>query len=261
MHLYIQPKTQNLWDEKVRRTFLLMMLLLSSLILILVSPVAAESQIDCSGCRHTIQVIPVGSTKTGEPIVTENPANLMIFHTGNGPIKNVWLLIVINEPTYNALNKITINDTDFMIKDDFQLVTTKKIPPLGPDPATGYPGSLCLYNVAAIKDKIKEKGNNIYYGVKFFLQQITKTPTKFTLVVELNSPANLKALVLALGRYDLCYKCQYGIDCLPYKPFNACSSFSKSTLVVPEIATLALTAAPFGGAIGFYAIKRRKIRQ
>jgi hypothetical protein len=86
-------------------------------------------------------------------------------------------------------------------------------------------------------------------------------PTKFTLTVELNSPANLKALVLALGRYDFCNTRQYKIDCLPYKPFNACSSFSKSTLVVPEIATLALTIAPFCGAIGFYAIKRRKKRQ
>ncbi|MEM4704338.1 MAG: hypothetical protein QXJ02_04645 [Candidatus Bathyarchaeia archaeon] len=199
--------------------------------------------------------------KTGEPIVTENPANLMIFHTGNGPIRNVWLLIVINEPTYNALDKITIDDAVFMTKSDFKLVTAKKIPPLNADPATGYPGSLCQYNVAAIKDKIKEKGNNIYYGVKFFLSQITKNPTKFTLTVELNAPAELKALVLALGRYDQTNPLRPNSDCLPYKPFNACSSFSKSTLVVPEIATLALTVAPFGGAIGFYAIKRIKKRQ
>jgi hypothetical protein len=145
-----------------------------------------------------------------------------------------------------------------MTKADFQLVTTQKIPPLNANPATGYPGSLCQYNVAAIKDKIKEKGNPIYYGVKYFLPQITKTPTLFTLAVELESSANLKALILALGRYDSSKAFKYEPDCLPYRPFNACSSFSKSTLVVPEIATLALTAAPFGGALGFYAIKRKK---
>ncbi|MGQ9640632.1 MAG: hypothetical protein ACUVUF_00720 [Candidatus Bathycorpusculaceae bacterium] len=244
-------------DEKVRRLLILSLILLS-LILIVVSPVAADCQIDCLGCRHTIKVIPVDSTKTGEPIITENPADLMIFQTGNGPIKNVWLLIVLNEPTYNALNQILINDTVFMTKDDFKLVTTKKIPQVTPDPSINYPGSLCQYEVAAIKDKIKEKGNPIYYGIKFFLVQITKKPTQFTLTVELNSPANLKGLILALGRYNSACRGQYEIDCFPYKPFNACNSFSNSTLVVPEIATLALTAAPFGGAIGFYAMKRRK---
>jgi len=74
----------------------------------------------------------------------------------------------------------------------------------------------------------------------------------------LNSPADLKSLILALGRYDGSNKFGYNVNCMPYQPFNACSSFSKSILVVPEIATLALTAAPFCGAVGFYAIKRRK---
>jgi len=213
----------------------------------------------CScGCVHTIKVIPIGSTKTGEPIITENPAKLTIFYTGKGPIKNVWLLIVLNEPTYNVLNQITINDKPFMNKSDFQLVTTKKIPPLLPNPTTGYPGSLCDYSVAAIKDKIKEKGNPIYYGVKFFMDQIYKTPTNFNLTVELDSPANLKALVLALGRIDTKTKADCEINCVPYKPFNACSSFSNSTFIVPDSTTLALTTSSFLGAGGFYLIKRGK---
>lgn len=207
----------------------------------------------CSfGCVRTIKVIPIGPSETGEPIITGNPANLTIFHTGRGPIKNVWLLIVLNKPTYNALNQITINGQPFMNKSDFQLVTTKKIPQSSPNPATGYPGSLCNYSVAAIKDKIKEKDNPIYYGVKFFMNQIYKTPTNFTLSVELDSPANLKALVLALGRID----CE--INCVSYKPFNACSSFSNSTFIVPDSATLALTASSFAGAGGFYLIKHRR---
>ena len=213
----------------------------------------------CScGCVHTMKVIPLGSTKTGEPIVTENPANLTIFYTGQGPIKNVWLLIVLNEQTYNALNQITINGNPFMYKSDFKLVTTQKVPPSLPNPDTGYPGSLCQYSVSAIKDKIKEKGNPIYYGVKFFADEIFKTPTNFTLSIELDSPANLKALVLALGRIDAKSKLDFEVDCVPYKPFNACSSFSNSTFIVPDSATLALTASSFLGAGGFYLIKHRK---
>jgi hypothetical protein len=103
------------------RSIPVLLLLVSSLILIAVSPVAAECQTECSGCRDTIQVIPVGSTKTGEPIVTENPADLVIFHTGNGPIKNVWLLIVLSEDTYDALDQIVIDDTVFMPKMIFNL--------------------------------------------------------------------------------------------------------------------------------------------
>jgi hypothetical protein len=149
----------------VRRLPILSAILFS---LILIAIPAANACSNSQGCRHTIKVIPIGSTETGNPIVTQNPANLTIFHTGNGPIKNVWLLIVINQPTYKALNKIIINDADFMTQDDFQLIETKKIPPALPNSTTGYPGSLCQYEVSAIEDKIKEKGNPIYYGVKFF---------------------------------------------------------------------------------------------
>jgi hypothetical protein len=241
--------------RKVRRLAIII-LVIASLILMAVPLVKADCQTECLGCAHTIKVIPVGSTETGEPLVTTTPANLMIFHTGKGPIENVWLLIVLNETTYNALNQITIDGKQFMTKEDFQLVTTKKIPPLLPNSTTGYPGSLCQYNVAAIKDKMNEKGNPVYYGVKSFLAQITKTPTNFTLAVELNSPANLKALILALGRYEYHSKCCNEINCA-YKPFNRCSSFSNSTFVVPDIAPLAVTASSFG-ALGIFAIKRRK---
>ncbi len=229
---------------------------LFSLILIAIPAVNASL-----GCRHTIKVIPSGSTTTGEPIVTEPPAKLVIFHTGKGPINNVWLLIVLNEPTYDALDVITIDGETFLTKGDFQLVTAKKIPPSLPG-SDGYPGSLCQYNVAAIKDKMGEKGNSIYYAVKFFLPKITKTPTEFTLAVtlavKLSSAANLKALVLALGRYDSIGNSDYDVNCVPNKPFNTCSSFSNSTLIIPELATLALTSAPLCGAAVLYMIKRGK---
>jgi len=222
----------------------------------------AACDLQCTGCRNTIKVVPVGAVETGDPIVTVYPAKMMIFHTGNGPIKNVWLLIVLNEPTYNALNKITINGTAFMTKADFELVTTKKIPPALPNPAKGYPGSLCDYEVSAVKDKLDAKGEPVYYGVKFFLDKITKSPTYFTLSLEFDSSvSDVKALILALGRYDNC-KGLVGPECICPKPclqpFNACSSFSKSTLIVPEAATLAIAAAPLGALGLLYTFRRRR---
>jgi len=229
-------------------------------------PIAAagcDTQIN-SGCRHTIAVVPTGAVKTGDPIVTTSPADLSIFHTGKGPIRNIWLLIVINEATYKALEEIAVNSTAFMIKSDFKLVEKAKIPPARPDEATQYPGSECRYEVSAIRDKLGEKEGPIYYAIKFFLARITTTPTHFELAVALDEAADLKALILALGRYDSngCGDRGTGISCIPQptctEPFNACSSYSKSTLVVPEPATLVLMTAPLTGIAGLYFIKRRR---
>jgi len=220
---------------------------------ILAIPAVSACQDNC-GCRNTIQVIPVGSQKTGDPIVTGNPANLEIFHTGKGPITNVWLLIVINKPTYDALKNITVDGGLFLKKSDFRPADTQKIPPK--NPMDDYPGSLCQYNVAAIKEKMNEKGKTVYYAVKFFTDKITTSPKKFTLRVNLESSADLKALVLALGRYDSKVTCKCSVKCV--EPFNACSSFSKSTFVVPEASTLALTLAPLSAVAGFYFVRRKK---
>jgi hypothetical protein len=204
-------------------------------------------------------VIPTAGTETGELLVTQNPATLMIFHTGEGPIKNVWLLIVLNKPTYDNLDEIVIDGTSFMTKVDFASLDSDKIPETLPNPATGYPGSTCQYNSAAISDKMDEKGDPIYYGIKPFLAEIRTTPTHFTLSLALVSPIDLKALVLALGRLD-CFKNSLGINCGSSNPFNACSSFSKSTFVVPELATALLATVPFLalGAFGIRTMKRRK---
>ena len=247
-----------MWVETVRRLIVSLVIVLS-LILTAVPLVSAQCETESLGCRRTIKVIPVGSVETGEPIVTTTPANLMIFHTGQGPIQNVWLLIVLNKPTYDALSQITINGSTFMTKADFKLATTKKIPPTSPNSTTGYPGSLCHYEVSAVRDKLEEKNDPIYYGMKYFLARITTAHTDFTLAVELTSAADLKALILAMGRYDPCHStANVGIECVRYEPFNACSSFSKSTLVVPEPATLVMTAVPLVGIAGLYAVKRRK---
>jgi len=234
-------------------------LIVISLVLISVPLVAACEP--CPECADTIKVIPVGATENGGPLVTTSPANLMILHTGQGPIKNVWLLIVLNTPTYDVLGEIKINGTTFMTKSDFKLVTTQKIPPIAANSTTGYPGSSCQYNSNATRDKMGETANPIYYGIKFFLPKITTQAQNFTVTVELTGPADLKALILALGRYDWNNNYSFGssaeTDCICYKPFNRCSSFSKSTLVVPELATLLTTASTFS-ALGLFAIRRRK---
>lgn len=254
-YMFLNNHTNKTSGETLKKLAIYILLIIS-LSLLATPAVFADCQIECGGCAHTIKVIPVDATETGEPLVTGTPANLMIFHTGKGPIKNVWLLIVLNKPTYDNLDEITIDGETFMTKADFTLVTTKDIPPLLPNSATGYPGTTCQYNVFAIKDKMDEKGNHLYYGVKFFLNKITTMPTHFTLAVKLTAPADLKALILALGRYDS----NLNIDCIRPQPFNRCSSFSKSTFVVPEIGTIVLSAAPFAalGAFGISMVKRRK---
>lgn len=258
--VFISTLNDFFFGERMRRPKLSLVLLAGIVLLLIALPiVAADSNIQC-GCSSNIQVIPVGSKETGKPLITDSPANLIIFHTGQGPITNVWLLIVINKPTYDNLVSITVNGTAFMTKSDFQLVTDKKIPSENTNWKTGYPGSECQYEVAAIRSNMDEAKNSpVYYGLKFILQKITTSPTHFQLAVNLSGPAKLKALILGLGMYYPTEK-TFGpsISCFPISyPFNRDSSFSKSTFVVPEVATLALTASPFG-ALGLYTVKRKK---
>jgi hypothetical protein len=240
----------------VRRQNLIALIVLALTLTLFVAPLAfADSP---NGNAHTIKVWPVGTTtQTGMPIVTGTPADLFILHTGQDCIKNVWLLIVLSEPTYTHLDMITINGNKFMDKTDFQLVTASKIPPLTANTTTGYPGATWQYEVSAIRSNMNEaKKANLYYGVKYFLPKITTAPTKFTLAVILSSPASIKALILGLGKSDPSKDKCFGIECNDNR-LDRFTSFSKSTLVTPEIAPLALMASPFA-ALGLLAIKRRK---
>ncbi|MEM2613287.1 MAG: hypothetical protein QXO15_03555 [Nitrososphaerota archaeon] len=201
--------------------------------LVMIPNVKANDQ----GCRDIIQVIPIGSIETGEPRITTSPANLMISHTGqNVNIVDVHLLIIIDKPTYDSLDNIIINNSTHFI------VLSKGSFSKGDGGKIGLDN--CKYPVNAIKDKLKIKGGDIYYSFTYFMKEITKDPTYFTIEVH-SSPINV--LVLALGKLE------------GSETFNACSSFSKSTLVIPEVATLALTTASFLGAGSFYLIKRRKL--
>ncbi len=244
----------------MRKPKLTLTLLAGIVALLIVVPLAAASGNTQCGCSSTIQVVPIGSTETGSPLITSTPANLIIYHTGQGPITNVWLLIVINKPTYDKLLCITFNGKILMIKSDFKLATESKIPPETANWITGYPGSDCQYEVNAIRSNMNEaKNSQLYYALKYILPEITTSPTHFQLAVILSGSAQLKALVLALGTYyPTCKIYEPCITRLPLcQPFNRDSSFSKSTFVLPEVATLAITAAPFG-ALGLYTVKRKK---
>jgi hypothetical protein len=200
---------------------------------------------------RNIKIVPEGSDHTGEPLLTDTPANLLIYSVGHSPIENVWLLIVIDENTYNSLNTITTSLSVTVPKSDFELVTTSWLPPFLPDPSTDppYPGSCVRYQVSAIRDKIGTTGD-LYFTCVHLLDEITTTPTSFTLTVNLNTPTQVKALLLGLGRYD-----KKTIDCI--LPFNEGSAYSNSTLVVPELETILLITAPLC-ALGVYTIKRRR---
>lgn len=205
-------------------SFLITAAALAVAMLIVISNVNAE------GRRHIIAVVPVDSEDTGEPRMTKSPANLMIYHTGRASIKDVHLLIVIDKSTYDGLSRITIDSLSISIyKDDFIEVTG--------DLKFGN----CKYEANAIRDKLAAAaGDPIYYCFVYFADKIT-TKTYFTLEID---STQIKALVLALGKDHS-------------DVFNACSSFSKSTFVIPEIATLALATASIA-ALGAYAYKRKR---
>ena len=227
---------------------------MASLLIMVALPIVAAD----SGSAHTIKIWPVGTpSETSLPIVTTTPANLFILHTGQGPIKNVWLLIAINEPTYDNLNMITINGTEFLNKTDFIILANSWIP-LGPaNSTTGYPGTTWHYMASALRGAMNETNKIVYWTIKYFLPEITTIPLSFTVEVKLTAPSNLKALILGLGRYDDPPNSIESFSIQNNSPFNRFTSYSKSTLVVPEIATLALMASPFAG-LGLYAIRRRK---
>ena len=205
----------------------------------------------CWSQMRNIKIVPKGSVHTGEPLVTGTPADLIIYSTGHSPIENVWLLMVMDEATYNGLENITTSIGVTVPKSDFKLVTTKWLPPFLPDLSTDppYPGSCVRYEVSAIKDKIGTTGN-VYFAIVHILDEITTTPTPFTLTVNLETPTSIRVLLIALGRYN-----KFPTDCL--LPFNEGSPYSNSTLVVPELETILLITAPIC-ALGVYTIKRKR---
>lgn len=194
-----------------------------------------------------VRVIPVGGIHTGEPIVTTSPADIEIFSTSHTPITNVWLVLIVDQNTYDHLVDIMAHTTQFL-KADFAMPAESKIPP---EEASGsYPGTEDQYNVATVKDKMATSGN-VYYAYKAFsISTITTVPQTFTLTVNAPGADSLKVLVLANGYYAQ-------LDNKGNGKLNQSTPWSGSTFVVPEPATIALIASSFG-ALGIFAVKRKK---
>ena len=214
-----------------------------------------------------LRVIPVGSTETGAARITYTPADLMIYVTTaqHSPTKNVWLVIVLNQPTYDALDYITAAGVDVSVTFDkarFMLATESRIPPEaadGPYDPT-YPGCVFddQYAIGAIKDQLGAVDQNVYYAYKFFKDSVMVTPYEFQLTLNFASAidvSQIKALVLASGRaIPDANDNYYGL------PFDIHTPYSGSTLVVPELTPILLALSPFV-ALGLYAIKRKKRAQ
>jgi len=201
-----------------------------------------------------IKIWPEGAVHTGEPIVTTNPADMMIYTTSEPQAAhNVWVLLVLNEETYNGLNYINVNGVIYT-KGEFKIPTTDWIPLEAPgSEGSGYPGcnSHEQYRViagggaAGIKDKLGTTGD-VYYCIKHVFDYVDTTAIEFTITFY-GSSTDLKILVLALGRTNEPYT----------DPFDNRSSYSGSTLIVPELATILLATASLS-VFGLYTLKRRK---
>jgi hypothetical protein len=209
----------------------------------------------------TLRVVPVGSVETGEPIVTQSPATLMIYVTDEAkqPLDPAWLLLAINEETYIHLGEIFTNTSLIFTKSDFTNVTETgetKIPP--ENPSGSYPG--CeqdeQYEVSAIKAKLGIPADgDLFYAYKEltgpYVSPVTTNPQYFEVTVDTPGNTNMKVLVLALGYWA-------GAPNAAGK-LNVHSPFSGSTLVVLELSTFLLALAPLS-AFGLYKI-RYKIRK
>jgi hypothetical protein len=224
----------------------------STYILLLVTVFLATSSIVKADPGANIRVIPVGGVHTGEPIVTTSPAEIMIYSQSHTPIENVWLILAINEDTFNHLNTITADTTTFD-QNDFAVPTEAKIPP---EAASGiYPGCerSAQYEVNTIKDKLgTPHTGKIYCAYKnFSISTITTTIQTFILTANAPGVTQLRVLVLANGYYKR-------LDNPKEYKLNEKTPWSNSTLVIPECCgTLLLTIASFA-ALGFFASKTKK---
>jgi hypothetical protein len=196
-----------------------------------------------------IKIWPVGTTESEEPVVTTSPVDMMIYVTAyEQRIQSAWVLLVINQETYDGLDHVDVAGVNYYTS-DFNAITENKVPPKAPD--GDYPGcdGYLQYATGAVKDWVDATGEDAYYAIKeVFDYIIDDTPVYFT-ITHYGTSTEFRILVLALGREVLSD---------PYEgPFNNKSSFSGSTLIVPELATILLATASLS-VFGLYKLKHKK---
>lgn len=217
------------------------------------SPVLAEGQ-------GTIRIEPHGSYYP-LPIMLSSPATFNIsVQPSAAPTCQPHLLLVITNDTYNQLVDgmltVTVNWTTV----DFininignwngpETDNSKDIPDNAPlDTGIGY-------NVAVLQDHIGNEEDPIYWNFTSILGPgafLTQTPQEFTITLPSENP---RMLVYALGKIG-----QYGSGVVcpgANAPFSNRVPPTKPGLVVPELGTILLTAAPFC-AFALYKYRRKK---
>jgi hypothetical protein len=199
-----------------------------------------------------IKIWPVGTTESEEPVVTTSPAEMMIYVTAyEQRISSAWVILVLNTETYNGLDHIEVAGVNYN-PGDFKVVENGFIPleEKGSEGA-GYPGceGYLTYGSGAVRDWVGEvdTGEDAYYAIKEVFGPIDTTPVYFT-ITHYGTSTELRILVLAVGR-----EVETGLE----GKFNNRSSFSGSTLIVPELATILLATASLS-VFGLYKLKRKK---
>lgn len=206
---------------------------------------------------NVLAIVPEGEVPDSDFVTIEytGPVVFDIWFTGVAhEVTDIWLVLVVNEETYNNLDSITADGVTFP-KVDFEPVLSARIPPEAPDSLIGYPG--CAYDDQFPVGPIKEKlGEPCYYDYKplgpaFNLYTAGReNGKKFTLTINLvDSVEDLKVLVLGNGLDS---------TAVGAPKLNVKSSPSKSTFVIPEPATIVAVAMSFVALIGYAARKRKR---
>ena len=228
--------------------------ILLTLMLILAPIIAVSAAPDSA----VIRLVPVGEPHTGMAIMTESPTQLEISVTNepHSPTYNVSLIFLIDEDTYDALNTITITNTDWpttLTKASFTggPVSSGKLPEasdtnwVGPYSWPGCSAPNNQYEVSAILSQMSQvyPTTAVRYMIVYAFDSITTSPKLFD--VEADS-THINVLILAQGRLTN-----------PEGLLTERSPYTGSTLVVFELGPLVLALASFS-ALALYALKRRK---
>lgn len=203
-----------------------------------------------------LAIVPEGEYPDSDPVEIDytGPVTFDIWFTGAAhEVVDIWLVLVLNNETYNNLDSITADGVTFL-KTDFEQVLSARIPPEAPNTLIGYPG--CTYDDQFPVGPIREKlGEPYYYAYKplgpgFDLYTSGReNGKKFILTINLlEEVEDLRVLVLGNG---------LDRTATGAPKLNVQSAWSKSTFVIPEPGTIVAVATSLV-ALMAYTARRRK---
>jgi len=236
----------------MKRLILICMIL--TLFAITTSPVLGEGQ-------GTIRIEPHGSYYP-LPIMLSSPATFNIsVQPSADPTCDPHLFLVITNDTYNQLVNGMLTVTVNWTAVDFTNINVGDWN--GPETENGkeVPDNVPLdtgigYTVASLKDHLNTS-DPIYWSLTSIFGPgafLTQTPQEFTLTLPSETPRMLVYALGKIGEYD-----DGGSVVCPglTAPFNNRVPPTKPGLVVPELGTILLIAAPFC-ALALYKYRRKR---